>query len=575
MATLEAFLPRAGVRGPRLETTTLACTAFLLVIAFVVLYPVLLLLINSFEVSLPRSGLAYGFANWRAAVTDPGISTALVNTLKVSITEHVISIPLALGIAWLLARTDVPGARRLEFLFWLSYFLPTLVLTAGWILLADPNYGLLNQLLKQLQFVTSPPLNIYSFWGIVFIHIMGIGLGAKVMLLVPAFRNMDASFEEAARVTGAGVLGTVTRIVIPAIAPAVLIVVLLSLIRSFEAFEIELVLGTPIRFQVYSTKIYALINQSPVNYGAATALSMFILLTTLPLILLQLWVSRRRSYTTLTGRTRLALTRLHAWRWPAAAGVLLIAALGTLLPVGFLLLGSFMGLFGYFNAREVWTLRHWSEVLGNPSFLGSVMNTIVLGTGTAVAAVVICSLMAYVTVRTRFGGRWAFDVLSWVPFTIPGIILGLAYLLFVLRTPFLTPFYGSMAVLVIVSTLWVMTTAMQLLKGTMLQLGAELEEVAKTLGSSWWHSFRRIVVPLMGPSLVIAAVMSFAVAAREVSVIIPVISSRTQPLAVLQLGYLLAGNQSSAAVVGTITVAITVAAALLVRALGARAGLRT
>ncbi|HLY64375.1 MAG TPA: ABC transporter permease subunit, partial [Chloroflexota bacterium] len=384
----------------------------------------------------------------------------------------------------------------------------------------------------------------------------------------------DAAFEEASTISGASLATTLLRVVIPGLAPAVIVVFLLSLIRSFEAFEIELVLGTPIRFQVYSTKIYALINQSPVNYGAATALSMFILLATLPLIFLQLWISRRRSYTTITGKARTTRTRLRSWRWPAAALVLALAVLGTLLPVAFMLLGSFMGVFGYFDAREVWTLRHWADVLGDPTFVGSVANTIVLGVGTAVAAVSLYSLMAYVTVRTRFGGRWAFDVLSWVPFTIPGIILGVAYLLFVLRTPVLTPLYGSMVVLIVVSTLAVMTTATQLLKGTMLQLGAELEEAAKTLGSSWWQTFRRIVVPLMAPSLVVAAVMTFASAAREVSVIIPVTSSATQPLAVLQLGYLLAGNQSSAAVIGSVTVVITVAAAICVRTLATRAGVR-
>ena len=92
--------------------------------------------------------------------------------------------------------------------------------TSGWILLADPNYGVLNQLLTKLPFVEKGPFNIYSFWGIVFIHLTGIGFAAKVMLLVPSFRNMDATLEEASRMAGQGPLGTLVRIVIPAVAPA-------------------------------------------------------------------------------------------------------------------------------------------------------------------------------------------------------------------------------------------------------------------------------------------------------------------------------------------------------------------
>jgi iron(III) transport system permease protein len=549
------------------------CTLFLGLLAFVVLYPLVLLLINSFQVAVP-GGSTFSLANWQAALTEPGLYNALLNTARVTIVVQAVSLPLAILIAWVIARTDMPGAGWVEILFWIAYFLPNLVVTAGWILLADPNYGILNQLLTKLPFVEKGPFNIYSFWGIVFVHLTSLGFAAKVMLLVPSFRNVDASLEEASRMAGAGPFGTLVRIVVPAVAPAIVVVFLASLIRSFEAFEIELVLGTPFQFSVYSTKIYGLINQSPVNYGAATALSMFVLTAALPLVLLQFWVSSRRSYTTLSAHSRLTRTPLRRWRWPLAILVFGIALLGTVIPVGFMLMGSFMGLFGYFDAQEVWTLRHWTAVLREPKFIRAVVNTLILGGGSAALAIVVYSLMAYVTVRTRFAARWAFDVLTWVPFTIPGIVLGLAYLLFVLQTPVLKPLYGSMGVLILVSTLAVMTVVMQLLKANLVQLSFDLEEASRTLGGSWWYTFRRIVVPLVMPAVVTAAVITFATAARQVSVIVPLTSGQTEPLSVLQLGYLLGENRSAAAVVGTVTVVITTIAALLTRAIGARAGLR-
>jgi iron(III) transport system permease protein len=576
MASVEAteqVQPRPAPWSSRLEWSALLCTLFLGLLAFVVLYPLVLLLINSFQVVAP-GGSTYGLANWQAAVTEPGLYNALLNTARVTIVVQAVSLPLAILIAWVIARTDMPGAGWVEILFWIAYFLPNLVVTAGWILLADPNYGILNQLITKLPFVEKGPFNIYSFWGIVFVHLTSLGMAAKVMLLVPSFRNIDASLEEASRMAGAGPFGTLVRIVVPAVAPAIVVVFLASLIRSFEAFEIELVLGTPFQFSVYSTKIYGLINQSPVNYGAATALSMFVLTAALPLVLLQFWVSSRRSYTTVSAHSRLTRTPLRRWRWPLAVLVFGIALLGTLIPVGFMLMGSFMGLFGYFDAQEVWTLRHWTAVLREPKFIRAVVNTLILGAGSAALAIVVYSLMAYVTVRTRFAARWAFDVLTWVPFTIPGIVLGLAYLLFVLQTPVLKPLYGSMGVLILVSTLAVMTVVMQLLKANMMQLSFDLEEASRTLGGSWWYTFRRIVVPLVLPAVVTGAVITFATAARQVSVIVPLTSGQTEPLSVLQLGYLLGENRSAAAVVGTVTVLITTIAALLTRAIGARGGLR-
>ncbi|MBV8084076.1 MAG: iron ABC transporter permease [Chloroflexi bacterium] len=557
----------------RLEAGAVLCTVLLLGVAFVVLCPLALLLVNSFEVTLPDGTPAYSVANWVAAFREPGLAGALVNTLTVTAAAQGISMPLAVGIAWLLARTDMPGGRPLELLLWISFFLPTLVLTSGWILVAEPHYGLLNQALMQTGLFKGAPFDIYSFWGIVFVHVTGVGLGAKVMLLVPSFRNMDASLEEASTMSGAGTLRTLVRLVVPVMAPAVIVVALASLIRAFQAFEIELVLGTPIRFSVYSTKVYGLINQSPVNYGAATALSMLVLLAMLPLVLLQLRLSGRRSYATVSGRFRAQRTRLGRWRWPAVVLVAGVALLGTVVPVCLMVMGSFMQLFGYLDTAQVWSVGHWAAALADPNFSRALVNTLALGLGTAAAATTVYTLIAYVTVRTRFRARWAFDVLSWVPFTIPGIVLGLGYLLFVLETPALRAVYGSMLALIVVSTMAVMTLSIQLLKTNMLQLTKDLEESARSLGGSWWQTFRTVVAPLLAPALATTAIMTFALSAREVAEIIPLTSGRTETLAVLQLTYLLAEDQSSAAAVGTVTVLLTVGAALAARAIGSRRGL--
>ena len=87
--------------------------------------------------------------------------------------------------------------------------------------------------------------NIYSFWGIVWAH-MGGTVSIKVMLLAPAFRNLDAALEEASKISGASGWHTFFHIVIPVMMPAILVTTILGIIRSLEAFEIELLLGTPI-----------------------------------------------------------------------------------------------------------------------------------------------------------------------------------------------------------------------------------------------------------------------------------------------------------------------------------------
>ena len=95
------------------------------------------------------------------------------------------------SIAWLLARTDLPGRSWIEFAFWAAFFLPSFTVTLSWILLLDPEYGLVNTALAALPFVGKGPFNIYSFWGIVWVHLVTGSLTVKVILLTPAFAQHE------------------------------------------------------------------------------------------------------------------------------------------------------------------------------------------------------------------------------------------------------------------------------------------------------------------------------------------------------------------------------------------------
>ena len=100
-------------------------------------------------------------------------------------------------------------------LFWITFFIPTLAVTSGWILVWDPKFGLANQFLMGTGLFHDAPANIYSLGGIVFTHLTSLSISTKVMMMAAAFRNMDASLEEAARMSGAGALKTLFRIVVP------------------------------------------------------------------------------------------------------------------------------------------------------------------------------------------------------------------------------------------------------------------------------------------------------------------------------------------------------------------------
>jgi iron(III) transport system permease protein len=473
-------------------------------------------------------------------------------------------------VAWFLARTDMPGRDVLEFFFWIAFFLPPLAVIQGWILLLDPDYGLLNQALAKLPILGGTiKFDVYTWWGIVWVHLMINTITIKVVLLTPAFRNMDATLEETSVMCGANRIVTLGRVVIPVMAPTVLVVLLMGVIRSLEAFEVELILGAPQRID-----IYRLIAQEPPLFGAASVLSVIILLLMLALVVLQRQYTTKRRFTTVTGRFNASVIRLRKLKWIALLAVSILVCLLTIVPVIFLLMGTFMQIYGFFTISQPWTLKHWDTLFNDAIFLRSFLNTVILASGTALVGVIGYSVIAYIIVRTHFWGRAVLDYISWILFALPGIILGLGYLWLFVGVPFLRPFYGGIGVLILASVLSTLTLGVQTLRGTMAQLGFDLEEASWVVGGSKWQTCRLILFPILAPSLLLVGVICFVSVARSVSHLALLVTSNNRPLAMLQLDYMMEGRYEVASIIGVIVVMMTVGVALLARLFSARLGVR-
>ena len=561
----------AALPSPRrIEAQAVLCTVVLALVAFCVVFPLFLVVVQSFQVAAPGEAARYGLDGWRAALGEPGLRGALWNTFTVTFVRQILSLPLAVFIAWLLARTDLPGRSWIEFAFWAAFFLPSFTVTLSWILLLDPEYGLINTALAALPFVGKGPFNIYSFWGIVWVHIVTGSLTVKVILLAPAFAKMNASFEEASRVAGASTLRTALRITVPVMAPVILSVLLLGTMVSLQTFEVEQVLGLPFRFFVFSTMIYDLLVTRVPRYDAATALAVLVLAGMLPLVFMQQWLTRGRRYTTVTGQFQNQPHKLGRLRAPALALVLALVLVVLGAPVVLALLGTFMKLFGFFNIPDPWTIENWKTVLTDDLFLRSLHNTLVLATGTAAVTIVVHSLIAYIAVRTRYAGRRLLDFISWLPFTVPGIILSLALLWLFLGVQVLRPLYGTTALLIICGVISGMPLGVQIIKSGLMQLGSELEEASRIAGASWWSTYRRIVLRLMTPTLLAVGMITFVGAARNIGSFALLTTSANRPLSILQLDYVAQRKFEEAVVVACIIMFISLGGALFARLLGLR-----
>jgi iron(III) transport system permease protein len=565
-------LPSTGRARVALSLGAVLCTVVLAIVAFLVVYPVLLLIIHSFEVGPFGRPTTWGVENWVRAFTQPDLAAALWNTVSLAVTRQAIALVVAVPICWLIARTDLPGRNWLEFGFWVCVFLPQLTVTLGWIMVFDNHNGLANQLVEKLPWVEKGPFDIFTWWGIVATHLLSGAIAIKVMLLTPAFRNLDASLEEASLASGASSMATLFRVVVPLVAPALLVITILSTIRAMEAFETELILGAPAQLDVFSTKIYRIATREPPEYGVATAMSMVILAMVLPLILFQQRFISRRSHATISGKFRGHIQPLGAWRWPLFGIIFTIVCIMTILPVALVITGTFMNLFGYFTIATPWTMKHWMSVLSNPTFTNALWNTVIIAGGTAILGMVVFTIIAYIIVRTKYAARGTLDMFVWVPSTVPGIILGLGFLWLFLGTPFLRPLYGTTWLLILVTALGSITLGTQLVKSTLVQLGSELEEASWASGASWRYTLRRVVLPLIAPAIAVIGVVAFSAAARTTGTIALLATNANQPLSMLQLNLMADNNYGAASVVGVFLLVLTVGVALVARTLGLKLG---
>jgi iron(III) transport system permease protein len=546
--------------------------ALLLFFALAMGLPLAFLLAGSFNLAAPGREAVYGLGNWLRAFHDGATIEALWMSFLLSAVRLVPAMAIAVIFAWLIGRTDMPGGNAIEFFCWLAFFIPDFPLTLAWILLLDPNYGFLNALARGLPFVDGPLFNPYSFWGIVWVHTSAGGIWFKVILLTPVFRRLGASLEEAARVAGADTWTTLRRVTLPLLAPMILAVAVLSFIRGLQSFNTELLLGTPAGLYVYSTRIYDYIRREPASYGEATALgSIFIVV--LGILLFSYWrfLPGKGKFAVVTGQGySAARVKLGKWRDVALAGCLFYLTVMTVLPLIFLVVGSFMRRFGFFHIASPFTLAHWQNLLNDAIFLVALKNSLIIAAIATAGGILLYSTVAYLLVSRRTVAASVLEGLCWLPHILPGILLGLGVLWLFLATPLRFLLYGTVWGIAFALMLSDSPVSTQAFRAGFLQLGADLEEAARVAGASWWYTYRRILLPLLAPIAGAVGVMNFGGALTSISTPVLLYSHQSRPLAILLLEYSVTGELERGAALGLLITAMICVMMLASRKLGLR-----
>lgn len=530
-----AGIRAAGRPGGLCDLRWLALGAGMALVAFLSLVPLGYLLWQS--VHTPATAQAAGvltLENHREALGASGTGRLLGNSLVFADGTALLAFVIGTVLAWMNERTNTPFKTLFYALSVVPLIVPGVLFTIAWILLASPKIGLVNLALQALTGSSHVFVDVYSMGGMIWVD--GLHYSPVAFLIMSAaFRSMDPSLEESALMSGATAWQVAWRVSLRLSWPAAVATLLILFIRAIESFEVPALIGLPVGLQVYTSAIYQAIHQYPSRIGLASAYATVLLVVATIGIYLQSLVTRHsRRYVTVTGKGfRPRVLDLGPWRYLTAAVFILYAALIVLLPFLVLLWSSFQSFYAVpsIQALQNMTLDPYRAVLGHHNFWPAVLNSVALALGTATLVMLLTSVICWTVVRTRWPGRWLLDQLASLPIVLPGLVVGLAYMVFFLNVD--VGIYGTVWILLLAYATRFMPYGMRYNTTALLQVHQELEDSAQMSGASWGATFGRIVLPLLEPGLLAGWIFVLIVSMRELSSSILLYSPGSEVLAIV------------------------------------------
>ncbi len=528
--------------------------------------PLAMLLFSAFrgpEDLLPfETGAAWTLDNFAQVYGDTVLYSEIIpNTLVFVAGSVLVAFVIAFTLAWLIERTDLPGRNVFFTLIIFPIIVPTVILAIAWMFMFTPNSGWVNLAIRAAFGLerTAGPLNILSMPGLI------LAQGASLvpfmfLLLTAALKTMNPAFEEASATSGASPLTTFFKVTLPVLRPGILAPVILAALIALESFELPLIIGLPARINVFAIQIFFELNPDtdlPV-YGRAAAVALPFLAAALGLLFLYNHLIRRaESYVTVTGKGyRPARYPLGRWKWPAIIFASTYIGLAAVIPAAVLV---WVSLFG-FNPPTVGSLGKvsfdaYSELLSDFRFYRAVGNTFLVAGLSAFIVTLVGALVSWVVVRSNMPGRKVLDFISFLSIGIPSVIAGLAMLLLYITLPI--GVFGTVWVLVLAYCYRLAVTT-RISRAGLMQLHQELEEASRVAGGQWLTTIRRVVLPLMAPSLVASFVLLFIIGFREFTLALILLSEENMVLSVILFRFFENTEMDKAAAVATLIVVFVV-----------------
>jgi iron(III) transport system permease protein len=519
----------------RLDSKWLVIGGATAIVAVLALVPLCFLLWQSFMT--PQGAdtpSVFTLSNYKVAFGTADSWSAFANSVEFAIGAALASFLIGTSLAWINERTNTPLRGLFSVVTVVPLINPAILFTISWILLASPKIGVLNIALQSLFGLSHPVFNIYSMGGMIWID--GLQYSPMAFLLMSAaFRGMDPSLEESSIMSGAGLLKTTFRITLRLALPAIVSTILILFVRAVESFEVPALIGLPVKIQVMTSSIYEALQMYPSQTGLASAYStVLLLITSVGIYIQSRLINAGGRYTTVTGKAfRSRVVDLGPWRYVTASLFVLYALLVVILPLLVLLWSSFQKFYAApsMAALQHLTLDSYRYIFSYPEIKEAIGNSLILAFSCATCVMLLSAVICWIVVKTKIRGRWLLDNVASLPMVFPGLVLGLAVMIFFLNVNI--GIYGTLWILVIAYITRFMPYGMRYTTTSMIQVSKELEESAEMCGSSWARTFYSIVLPLLKPGLMSGWIYVFIVSIRELSASILLYSPGSETISVV------------------------------------------
>jgi iron(III) transport system permease protein len=502
------------------------------------------------------------------------VPRALWRSLESAGVSAILSLVTGTAIALLVGLTDIRGKAIITFLLLIPMMIPPHVTAIAWVQAMGPSSPVLNTI--GLAPPPGSPHPLYGRGGV--IALLAVQNMPLVFLVVlAALRALPREMSDAARVSGAGTIVLLRRVILPLLAPTLIAAYALAFIAALGNFGIPALLGIPGRYVTLPVLIWQRLSAfGPSMLADVAVISAILASVAILLVLIQ---------STLLARTRNALIgppqapiylALGRARSSVEAALWTLVVITFLLPITALFGTALVVTYGLPLNAETITFDNFREILFEQSVTARAYRNSTITAGVAALVIAaLCILLARLLAGPKGPARrigLGLSTLAEITYAIPGLVISVAFILaFIRPIPILdVSIYNTLAIILLAYLCAFFSIALKPISAAFLQLDPALDEAARVAGAGFWARIRRIALPLVAPAAASGAILVFLTAYNEVTVSALLWSTGTETIGTTIYNYEDGGYTTLAAAMSAVTVIATVALMVLLDLMGRR-----